>query len=131
MDPVGLVSDEQRSIISDFLARDLEEIEEKLPSDASGTSPFSIPSYIHVFFSSCTYVHGTFMLIVQSSPSYIFERLVCTFGYPHFSILQIRPIIIPISCPSGKQLLRFFNVYLIWTILLVAYFHTQAIISCK
>ncbi|KAL8938044.1 MAG: hypothetical protein Q9211_003395 [Gyalolechia sp. 1 TL-2023] len=35
MDSVGLVSDEQRSVMSDFLARDLEEIEEKLPPDAS------------------------------------------------------------------------------------------------
>ncbi|KAI4184198.1 MAG: hypothetical protein L6R41_004913 [Letrouitia leprolyta] len=35
MDPVGLVSDEQRSVMSEFLARDLEEIEEKLPPDAS------------------------------------------------------------------------------------------------
>ncbi|KAI4172684.1 MAG: hypothetical protein LQ343_003424 [Gyalolechia ehrenbergii] len=35
LDPVGLVSDEQRSILSNFLARDLEEIEEKLPPDAS------------------------------------------------------------------------------------------------
>lgn len=36
MDPVGLVSDEQRSIMSDFMARDLEEIEEKLKPDTSG-----------------------------------------------------------------------------------------------
>ncbi|KAI4148339.1 MAG: hypothetical protein LQ341_001621 [Variospora aurantia] len=35
MDPVGLVSDEQRSIMSDFMARDLEEIEEKLKPDTS------------------------------------------------------------------------------------------------
>lgn len=46
MDPVGLVSDEQRSVMSDFLARDLEEIEEKLPPDASGMSThFCLPSY--------------------------------------------------------------------------------------
>ncbi|KAL8972349.1 MAG: hypothetical protein Q9197_002817 [Variospora fuerteventurae] len=35
MDPVGLVTDEQRSIMSDFMARDLEEIEEKLKPDTS------------------------------------------------------------------------------------------------
>lgn len=40
MDPVGLVSDEQRSVMSEFLARDLEEIEEKLPPDASGTPTY-------------------------------------------------------------------------------------------
>lgn len=38
MDPVGLVSDEQRSIMSEFMARELEEIEEKLKPDASGAS---------------------------------------------------------------------------------------------
>ncbi|KAL8826314.1 MAG: hypothetical protein Q9170_007451 [Blastenia crenularia] len=35
MDPVGLVSDDQRAVMSDFMARDLEEIEVKLQPDAS------------------------------------------------------------------------------------------------
>ncbi|KAI4120252.1 MAG: hypothetical protein LQ338_007154 [Usnochroma carphineum] len=38
MDPVGLVSDEQRSVMSDFMARDLEEIEEKLKLGASAVT---------------------------------------------------------------------------------------------
>lgn len=42
MDPVGLVSDEQRSVMSDFMARDLDEIEEKLKLDTSGASHFSL-----------------------------------------------------------------------------------------
>lgn len=45
MDPVGLVSDEQRSIMSDFMARDLEEIEEKLKPDTSGASLKFHPAY--------------------------------------------------------------------------------------
>ncbi|KAL8720544.1 MAG: hypothetical protein Q9225_002614 [Loekoesia sp. 1 TL-2023] len=40
MDPVGLVSDEQRSVMFDFLTRDLEEIEEKLPPDASDSPDY-------------------------------------------------------------------------------------------
>lgn len=44
MDPVGLVSDEQRSIMSDFMALDLEEIEEKLKPETSGTSCDILPT---------------------------------------------------------------------------------------
>lgn len=37
MDPMGLVSDEQRGIMSDFLAHDFEEIECNLRPNTSGT----------------------------------------------------------------------------------------------
>lgn len=46
MDPMGLVSDEQRGIMSDFLAHDFEEIECKLRPNTSGT-----PSAISHIFS--------------------------------------------------------------------------------
>ena len=44
IDPFALVSDKQRSIMSDFIARELEEIEEKLKPDASDASRNSPPA---------------------------------------------------------------------------------------
>lgn len=51
LDPVGLVDDNQRSIMTTFLARDLEDIEEKLKgSNISCTSAsdhfFNLPSFL-------------------------------------------------------------------------------------
>ncbi|KAL8755435.1 MAG: hypothetical protein Q9184_004799 [Pyrenodesmia sp. 2 TL-2023] len=45
MDPVGLVSDEQRSVMSDFLARDLDDIEEKLKPETSAGLHFRLSAF--------------------------------------------------------------------------------------
>ncbi len=75
---MGLVSDEQRGIMSDFLAHDFEEIESKLRPNTSGASHFLADGYLFLIAG-----HG---LIKQLSLSCIFGLQVCIFDYPHFSI---------------------------------------------
>lgn len=53
MDPMGLVSDEQRGIMSDFLAHDFEEIESKLRRNTSGASHVLANGYLDLIVGRC------------------------------------------------------------------------------
>ena len=53
MDPMGLVSDEQRGIMSDFLAHDFEEIESKLRPNTSGASFVLADANLYLIAGRC------------------------------------------------------------------------------
>lgn len=138
-DPVGLVDDSQRSSLTDFLARDLEDIEESLGPNLSGMYLYTF-SRTFLLFPPIP-APGTSRISIaffrsqltnnKPSPLFTFELLVSISASPHSSTPPPLRTTIFTSSPFGWQLLRFLKVYLNLKHQVAACYHMLPIIYFK
>lgn len=128
LDPVGLVDDSQRSVLTTLLARDLEELEQKLGSDIScmftinspdqGVTVFLVFSYtmFGISFKSLPQTRSHNVLTLQLSMRCTCAPPGCIFASQHSLIPPPRRITTSIFSRFGFQHLLFWNVHLIFIV---------------